>query len=100
MDKLVHLRDLPVVVGGEFFYFLFVSGFGFRKMVCQFLNLPFVPGFSFRKMVCQFLDLLFVASFCLLKEFAVEMLNLRDSFRNKSIHPANRPGKQLGLVRF
>ena len=100
MDKLVHLRDLPVVVGGEFFYLLFVSGFGFRKMVCQFLDLLFVSGFGFRKMVCQFLDLLFVASFRLREEFAVEMLNLRDPFRNKTIHPANRPGKQLGLVRF
>src|SRR5437773_6194186 len=63
VDKLVHLRDLPVVVGGKFFYLLFVSGFGFRKMVCQFLNLPFVSGFGLRKMVCQLLNLLFVSGF-------------------------------------
>ena len=84
----------------QFLNLPFVSGFGFRKMVCQFLNLPFVPGFSFRKMVCQFLDLLFVASFCLREEFAIEMLNLRDPFRNKSIHPANRSGERLSLFRF
>src|ERR1051326_8508858 len=51
-------------------------------------------------MASQLLDLLFVASFCLREELPVEMLNLRDLFRNKSVDPANRSGEQLGLIRL
>src|ERR1043166_1116280 len=97
------------VVGTDLFDLSFVASFRVPEMSHEFLDLRFVAGgefpdllfvalFGLSQMGGEFPDLLFVASFCLLNTFAVEMLNLRDPFRNKGIHPANRSGKQLGLV--
>src|SRR6266567_3932244 len=87
-------------MGAEFLDLGFVANFGLRKMGAEFLDLRLVPSFGLRKMGVEFLDFSLVASLRLRKEFALEMLDLRNSFWNEGIQPAHRSGKQVGLVRL
>jgi hypothetical protein len=67
---------------------LFCPRFALRQVnafVAQFLRLCFVSSFRLGKVGAEFLHFLFVSSLRLFEELALEMLDLRNPFRNESI---------------
>ena len=54
----------------------------------------------FAKLRAEFFNLCLVPSLRLGKELLVELLNLRDFFRNEDIEAANGAGKQIGFALF
>ena len=67
--------------------------------ILQLLNFARVVSADFFYLCFEFLDFNSVSRFGLCKELAVEMLYLRKTFWNESIHPADGSGKQVGLAR-
>ena len=80
-------------MGGEFLDLRSMGGFGFGQMGRELLHLLFVPLFAMGKMRAEFLHFRFVPSFGLRKQFAIQMLDLRESVWNEGIEPAYRAGK-------